>query len=108
MKGIKTDLDKREYSLLPWAAVGLTVDVLAWALRKYPRDNWTLVRPVRRYADAAARHLEAIMRGEINDPESGLPHAAHLACNALFICWFVSEGVWPADRAALMREDVES
>jgi hypothetical protein len=31
------------------------------------------------------RHAFAIQRGEINDPESGLPHAAHIMCCAAFI-----------------------
>jgi hypothetical protein len=31
------------------------------------------------------RHLLAQAAGEINDPESGLPHAAHAAWNALAV-----------------------
>lgn len=35
------------------------------------------------YSDSLIRHLLAESQGEIFDPESGLPHAAHAAWNAL-------------------------
>lgn len=49
---------------------------------KYGRFNWrehTVSASV--YYDAAWRHLEAWFNGEDLDPESGLPHLAHImAC----------------------------
>jgi len=36
-------------------------------------------------AEAAIRHSTAILAGEMIDPESGLPHAAHIAANGLMI-----------------------
>jgi hypothetical protein len=39
----------------------------------------------RRYTAALLRHLAAREQGEVCDPESGLLHAAHMACNAMFI-----------------------
>ena len=38
-----------------------------------------------RYTDALMRHMSAVARGELFDPESGLPHKAHAAWNALAI-----------------------
>ncbi len=38
-----------------------------------------------RYSDALLRHLAADAQGERLDPESGLPHLAHAAWNALAI-----------------------
>lgn len=51
---------------------------------KYATHSWKLVpRAGERYADALHRHILAQASGEVNDPESGLPHAAHIAWNAL-------------------------
>jgi len=36
---------------------------------------------------AALRHTVAIADGEIVDPESGLPHAAHAMCCVMFLLW---------------------
>lgn len=50
----------------------------------YSDQAWRLVPNARgRYMDAMARHLAAYAAGEQNDPESGLPHTAHAAWNAL-------------------------
>lgn len=50
---------------------------------KYTDDGWaSLPDGAIRYTEAMLRHLLAEGR-EYADPESGLPHAAHLACNAL-------------------------
>jgi hypothetical protein len=50
--------------------------------KKYGRFNWrehTVSSSV--YYDAAWRHLSAWFEGEDTDPESGLPHLAHvMAC----------------------------
>lgn len=48
--------------------------------------GWTKVEDAqRRYADALGRHLAHYAAGETLDPESGLPHLAHAAWNALAI-----------------------
>ena len=52
---------------------------------KYGRANWreTGVR-FTIYYDALRRHLDALYEGEDIDPDSGLPHLAHiLACAAI-------------------------
>ncbi len=51
---------------------------------KYTDDGWISVpNGQRRYTDAMLRHLLQEASGEQSDPESGLPHAAHVAWNAL-------------------------
>jgi hypothetical protein len=36
------------------------------------------------------RHADSVARGESNDPESGLPHAAHFWCCVIFIVAFTA------------------
>lgn len=47
-------------------------------------DNWRKVEP-QRYRDAMYRHWLAYVGGEDEDPESGLPHLWHCACNLAFL-----------------------
>jgi hypothetical protein len=84
--GMKSDHGKRRYDLVPVRAMGLLVDVLTYGAQKYAPDNWRQVVDARaRYTAALYRHLEAWRAGEWLDPESGLPHLAHAACNVFFL-----------------------
>lgn len=88
-KGRKDDNGKTQYHLLNWKHVEDDAKVLAFGARKYAPDNWKLVEnPVERYRDALIRHLTAYMAGEEIDPESGLPHLAHVRVNASFLQYF--------------------
>ena len=52
--------------------------------RKYSDDSWLRVSNARqRYTDAMLRHTMAELAGETVDPDSGMPHAVHVAWNAL-------------------------
>jgi hypothetical protein len=85
-QGMKFDGGKRDFTLLPWAGVEEIVKVLEFGAAKYSRDNWKRVEGAQhRYTKAAFRHLIAYNNGEINDPESGLPHLAHVGCCILFL-----------------------
>jgi len=60
---------------------------------KYGAFNWRQ-SPVRAsvYIEAARRHLALMEAGEINDPDSGAPHAAHvMAGMAILIDAFYAE-----------------
>lgn len=84
--GKKYDTGKLRWSLLPWGAVEWAVKVLEHGATKYGDNNWQLVENgAKRYNDALIRHTAAIQKGETLDPESGLPHLAHVAVNALFL-----------------------
>lgn len=88
--GVKHDKGKLPWRLVPWAQMKDVVQVLAFGAHKYPSaDNWQRVEGAKeRYLDAAFRHLLARAMGEQRDPETGLPHLAHLICCALFLAWF--------------------
>jgi len=84
--GAKDDEKKLRWSLLPIDAVRQVVEVQEYGAQKYTADGWRSVPEAnRRYYDAAQRHLVAWWLGEEKDPESGLSHLAHAACNVLFL-----------------------
>ena len=84
----KDDAGKLRWSLLPWDAVAEVVRVLEFGAAKYSIDGWRTVPDAeRRYYDAMIRHVVASQR-EARDPESGLLHMSHAACNAIFLVWF--------------------
>ena len=85
-KGIKFDDDKLRWSLVPWSEMKDVVKVLMGGASKYSDDNWMHV-DIQRYKDAILRHQIDYQGGENIDPDSGLPHMAHIICNALFIMW---------------------
>ena len=89
----KFDGDKPMWDLLPMREVGQTVQILTYGANKYSRDGWKSVPDAKnRYFAALMRHLTAWKSGEILDPESGLPHIDHAACNILFLQWFDNGG----------------
>lgn len=59
--------------------------VLTEGAEEYGDYNWKECDDASKFVDAALRHLARIMSGELIDPDSGKPHAAHLACNAMFL-----------------------
>jgi hypothetical protein len=87
--GLKFDGGKPRWSLLMQgchSALNGVAEVLTFGAKKYAAHSWQQVENNKeRYRDAMYRHLNAIERGEVLDPESGLPHWDHVACNALFL-----------------------
>lgn len=76
-------------SLFPVKVLNCVLDVLEYGARKYSADNWKHVENGEvRYYDAAMRHIGARHAGEINDPESKLPHLGHAMCCLIFWLWF--------------------
>ena len=87
---VKQDAGKLRYDLLPFDAVDEVVRVLTYGISKYPdpKENWRVnssEEDIKRYEAALLRHMSSYMQGENEDPESHLPHMAHIATNALFI-----------------------
>lgn len=72
----------------------------------YGRGNYLQGAPLTEHVDSLLRHLKAFYRGEDLDPNSGHPHVAHMAWNALRLC---QEALAPApgtkdDRIGYRRE----
>lgn len=85
----KFDGGKARMELLPLAALEAIAQVMTFGANKYADDGWkSLPKGQQRYTGAMLRHLTAIQEGETLDPESGLPHIAHVACNAVFLTHF--------------------
>lgn len=82
----KADAGKPRYDLLPATAIDEMAKILTFGAEKYAPNSWRHVEDgIERYRAALLRHTFAMQAGEINDKESGLPHAAHAMCCAAFI-----------------------
>jgi hypothetical protein len=88
----KKDAGKQRWDLLPLKVLAGVVSVLTFGAGKYSPNSWQLVDgAVGRYRAAMDRHWASIvLDSESTDPESGLLHAWHFACNALFLAWFLA------------------
>jgi hypothetical protein len=98
--GIKhDDGDKRVWSLLPFAATEEVLKVLEYGAAKYSTANWTKGMDWTRPLNAAMRHETAWLRGEDNDPESGINHLAHAVASLMFALTFQLKARGRDDRA---------
>ena len=84
-EGKKNDSGKEQMDLLSHKAMLEVAKVFGEGARKYGRFNYRKGIAFSRLISAANRHLGAFNAGEDMDPETGLPHAAHLAANAIMI-----------------------
>lgn len=85
LTGTKHDQDKPMLNLLDAQALEGLAAVLTFGAKKYAADNWRGGINNSRLVASLLRHLFAIMRGEMVDPESGLPHIDHVGCNWMFL-----------------------
>ena len=85
----KYDQGKPRFDLLDPIFEEEIAQILEFGARKYEANSWqTIPDPMNRYIAAMRRHLNAMQQGEYLDPDSGLPHHAHMSCNAMFISFF--------------------
>lgn len=89
-KALRYNHWKPRWSLVDFKSLEPMVRVLEYGAKKYTtpwasgEENWKKPMPKKAILDSAMRHLIAMMNGEEIDQESGLPHAWHLMCNAMF------------------------
>lgn len=87
--GAKLDAGKNRLGLVIGgfaAALQQVGQVGTFGAQKYSPNGWLQVPDgAQRYTDALYRHLLAHQQGEATDADSGLPHLAHAAWNALAI-----------------------
>lgn len=84
--------------LLPTAPLTEIAKVLTFGAEKYDAHNWRGGLKQSRLIASALRHLLAYNDGEDNDPESGLPHLAHLGCCVVFMLEQHVKGTGEDDR----------
>ena len=81
----KADAGKPRPTLVPVSLIEAVASIREYGVAKYhDPDNWKKV-DAERYRNAAFRHWLAYIKGEKLDPESGLPHLHHCACNLAFL-----------------------
>lgn len=81
---------KARWSLLPIEVLEPVVQVLMFGAKKYAAWNFTNKEGLSwtETGESMQRHLNAWLRGEDNDPESGLSHLGHIGCNLLFLLYY--------------------
>lgn len=87
-EAMKYDGEKVRLDLLPVEPIIDIGKVLTYGARKYSERNWEKGLAWSRCYAAALRHLLAWQNSETNDPETGLNHLAHAACEILFLLEF--------------------
>jgi len=87
---MKDDKAKNRLELIdPEFILGLGA-VLTFGADKYEANNWKLGgsdKDLARIRGAMLRHQMALATGEEVDPESGINHTYHIACNAMFLAY---------------------
>lgn len=83
--------------------------VLGFGAKKYSPGNWSLGMNWSRSIDAHDRHMNSWKGGENNDPETGLSHLFHAACNLMFLSVFQARNIGTDDRqeTGLQAKDKE-
>lgn len=81
----KENLGKPPLALLDRYALEEIAKVLAFGAKKYHAHSYREGIDYSKLLDASLRHIFAFVDGEDLDPESGLLHLAHAACNLLFM-----------------------
>ena len=97
--GAKYDHGKAAYDLIAPELLDSVGEVLAYGAEKYGRRNWEKGMSWTRPFNAMMRHMWAWLRGERDDPESGLSHLGHAACCLMFLMAFEKREVGTDDRS---------
>lgn len=95
---LKHDTDKPAITLLSRVFLVGVTRALMFGTKKYVKNNWRGGMEWSRVLDAALRHILAWAEGEEVDPESGLSHLHHAACNLMFLSEYQERGVGIDDR----------
>ena len=94
----KADAGKAKISLVPPQIIYDIAQVREYGNRKYGSpDNWKTVE-AERYIDALGRHFLAMLADPLSkDPESGIEHYKHCACNMAFLCEMLKDKAGEAE-----------
>jgi hypothetical protein len=84
-QGIRNNQGKPQWSQVHFPSLEPMVRVLEHGAEKVGKDNWRKGLLVLEICESMLRHTFALMDGEDNDKESGLPHVGHIQSNAMFL-----------------------
>lgn len=107
-QGKKNDAEKVPMDLLSHEALVEIAKVFGFGAKKYARHNYRGGIAYSRLVAAAYRHLGAFNSGEDVDPESGLPHVAHLGCCVVMLLDMLREHPELDDRYKPTKEIPEN
>ena len=68
--------------------IGEAMAVFQYGAQKYALYNWAKGMAWSIPIGCILRHMRAHLHNEDLDPESGLPHIGHVACNIMMLDWF--------------------
>ena len=103
---VKDNRSKSRVDLIPAVALEKVGEVMGYGARKYKAHNWRLGLSWSQTMGSILRHLYAFSEGEDADPETGISHVAHAACQVLFLLTYVIEGSGEDDRfVSISKED---
>lgn len=93
--GLRDNRGKARLSLVPSCLEKAVAEVIYRSSKqgggKYPLHNWRKGLPWSEVAESGMRHLKAFAQeGEDFDPESGLHHLKHAACNIAFLLEYLT------------------
>jgi hypothetical protein len=91
--GARYNDGKVDLSLIPLCTLEDEACVWMYGKAKYKAFNWMKGMNWSIPLACALRHLSAWQRGEQIDPESGLPHLAHVMCNIRMLTLY--EKIYP-------------
>jgi len=90
---------KLSMQLIPPSALTYMAAVFEHGAAKYGPFNWRESDvPIMTYIGAIHRHVAALLDGEDTDPESGLPHAAHIMTSCAIVIDSANAGTLVDDR----------
>jgi hypothetical protein len=83
---MKNDAGKLRYDLIDWRSIEEIAKVMTEGAKTHGDEGWRdLLNGKNRYFAALMRHLLEWRIGEGIDKDSGMPHLAHVMCNAMFL-----------------------
>jgi hypothetical protein len=105
--GIKHDSDKVRLELLSSEWINGVGSVLTFGAKKYADHNWRKGINISRLLGACLRHVFSFLKGEDNDPETGLSHLYHASCCLMFASELYKDKPELDDRYKLTAPSVE-
>lgn len=91
-EAVKADAGKIDWAILPIGALEEIIKVFQFGEKKYARGNFANGEGLEysRVLNSLMRHTTSFMRGEDNDPETGLSHMAHAGCCVLMLLHYIT------------------